>query len=65
MGKQKKAAAKPAVANATNSKRAGYKRNSGKARINQLQDQLDRQARKALRRAQYDKSCTWAQPPRD
>lgn len=62
MAKAKKSAAPAKAAPTTTSKRAGYKRKSGKPRINQLMAQLEKQARKAQKRAQYDKTCSWAQP---
>jgi hypothetical protein len=60
MAKQKAKAAPTASLKAT--KRSGYKRKSNK-RVNVLDAQLSRIKRKAFRRAQYDKSLTFAQPP--
>lgn len=58
MAKNKKSAAKPtATAAASTSKRAGYKRKSNR-RVNVLQAQLQRIARKALNKAAYDKTST-------
>lgn len=52
MAKSKKSAPAKTVVTATTSKRAGYKRKSNK-RVNVLQAQLSRLARKALKRASY------------
>lgn len=52
MAKSKKSAPAKTVVTATTSKRAGYKRKSNK-RVNVLHAQLARQARKALKRANY------------
>lgn len=58
MAKNKKSAAKPtATAAVSTSKRAGYKRKSNR-RVNVLQAQLQRIARKALNKAAYDKTST-------
>lgn len=59
MAKQKvKSQATTALAQ---TKRTGYKRKKN-SRVNVLSDQLSRVARKSFKRAQYDKSVTFAQP---
>lgn len=61
MAKQK-AKAQASAPVVSDSKRAGYKR-KGNKRINAFDAQLARIVRQGEKRAQYDKSCTWAQPP--